>query len=235
MYVPSSLPCPPSTNVSARFSVQGAPSDALAFSNCLIVNPSDFAQGQHVLVKQSFPLTIRCVSTSSAQSHMSNTNVEYSHDNTGKVPQGSIGASATQRQWIGLSLSGDSVTVEPFPQPPPYLESIDIEIGFMKRGLEIAEAFSADEMAQNFLRGFSGTVFATGEILLFEFHGQTLKATVKGVQVVELPNQRSMGNTFGVIMEKTDVTFMKDPSSALKLKSSAKKYPWSLHSTMHSP
>ena len=105
-----------------------------------------------------------------------------------------------QRQWIGLSVSGDTVTVEPMPEDPPYLESLDIEVGFLRRGLEIAEAFSADEMAKNFLRAFNGMVFALGEVLLFEFHGQNLKATIKGLRVVDLPGQRSSATHFGILM-----------------------------------
>ncbi|KAI0775896.1 AAA-domain-containing protein [Trametes elegans] len=197
---------PPPARGGGVFAVQSAPSEQLAYTNCLIVNPSDFAEGQHVLVKQAFPLTTR-------------------HDNTGKIQPGTIGASATQRQWIGLSLAGDSVTVEPLPTPPPYLQSLDLEVGFLKRGHEIAEAFSADDMTKNFLRAYNGVVFGTGEILLFEFHGQMLKVTVKGLQVVELPGKQSNATHFGVVMEKTDVTFMKAPDSAIKLKSSAKKAP----------
>ncbi len=44
----------------ARFAVQSAPSDQLAFTNCLIVNEADFPSGMHVLVKQAYPLTTRC-------------------------------------------------------------------------------------------------------------------------------------------------------------------------------
>ena len=80
-------------------------------------------------------------------------------------------------------------------------------------------------MAQNFVRAFNGLVFAAGEILLFEFHGQTLKAAVKGVQVVELPGQRAGAEHYGIVMEKTDVTVMKASDSAIKLKSSARKPP----------
>ncbi|KAI0355356.1 vesicular-fusion protein SEC18 [Trametes cingulata] len=197
---------PPPPRGGGVFAVQSSPNEQLAYSNCLIVNPSDFPQGQHVIVKQAFPLTTR-------------------HDNTGKIPPGCIGASAMQRQWIGLSLAGDSVTVEPMHSPPPYLESIDLEVGFLKRGHEIAEAFSADDMAKNFIRAYNGIVFAAGEILLFEFHGQMLKVVVKGVQIVELPGRQQEPVNYGVVMEKTDVTFMKSPESAIKLKSSAKKAP----------
>ena len=95
--------------------------------------------------------------------------------------------SLSHSQWNGLSLTGDSVTFEPFPQSPPYLQSLDIEVGFIKRGREIAEVFSADEMTQNFVCTFNGVVFAMGKILLFEFYGQTIQATVKGVRSWNFP------------------------------------------------
>ena len=53
-----------------------------------------------------------------------------------------------------------------------YLQSLDLEVGFLRRGQEIAEQFSADEMAKNFIRAFNGMVFGIGEILVFDFHGQ---------------------------------------------------------------
>lgn len=45
-----------------RYAVVSSPSDALALSNCLIVHPSDFSSGQHVFVKQQYPLTTRYAS-----------------------------------------------------------------------------------------------------------------------------------------------------------------------------
>lgn len=55
----STLPTPGLTFHIARFAVQGSPNNELALSNCLVVCPSDFPDGQHVLVKQAFPLTTR--------------------------------------------------------------------------------------------------------------------------------------------------------------------------------
>lgn len=165
--------------------------------------------------------------------------ISLSHDNTGKLQPGTIGASAFQRQWIGLSLTGDQATVEPMPPPPhpaapSFLQAIDLEVGFLRRGLEITEQFSADEMAKNFIKAFSGIVMSTEEVIAFEFHGQNLKATIKSVAVLDLadeqrkgiPNggQRTVGHEhMGILFEKTDVTFMKAPDSAIKIKSSAKK------------
>lgn len=48
-------------NPQHSFSVQPAPSDTLALSNRLIVHPSDFRDGEHVLVKGEFPLTVKYV------------------------------------------------------------------------------------------------------------------------------------------------------------------------------
>ena len=49
------------TKLYHSFSVQPAPSDILALSNRLIVHPSDFNDGEHVLVKGEFPLTVKYV------------------------------------------------------------------------------------------------------------------------------------------------------------------------------
>ncbi|KAF4619220.1 hypothetical protein D9613_004974 [Agrocybe pediades] len=211
---------PPPPRSGGSYGVASSPSDALALTNCLIVHPSDFPQGQHVLVNGSYALTVR-------------------HDNTGKLQPGVIGASAMQRQWIGLSLTGDQATVEPLPSPPhpaapSFLGAIDLEVGFLRRGHDIAEQFSADDMVKNFLKAFSGIVMSADEVIVFEYHGQNLKATVKSVSVLDLadeqrkglpPSQGSGHKHMGILFEKTDVTFMKAPDSTIKLKSSAKKAP----------
>lgn len=44
----------------SSFEVLECPSD-LVFTNCLIVHPSDFQAGQHVLVANQFPITVRLV------------------------------------------------------------------------------------------------------------------------------------------------------------------------------
>ena len=123
----------------------------------------------------------------------------------------------------------------PHPAAPSFLQAIDLEVGFFRRGLDVAEQFSADEMARNFIKAFSGIVMSTEEVIAFEFHGQNLKATVKSVAVLDLadeqrkgvPNggKRTVGHEhMGILFEKTDVTLMKAPDSNIKIKSSAKKF-----------
>ena len=150
---------------------------------------------------------------------------------------GVIGASALQRQWIGLSLTGDQVTVESLPPPPhpsapSFLQAIDIEVGFLRRGVVTADQFSSDEMSRNFIKAFNGIVMTSDQIIVFEFHGHNLKATIKAISILELADeqrggarggQQTANHNMGILMEKTDVTFMKAPDSPIKIKSSSKK------------
>ena len=135
-----------------------------------------------------------------------------------------VGASLTQRQWIGLSSSGDEVTLQPLPSQfsRNYLQTIDLEVAFLKRGHEIAEQFSTDEMASTFLRGHKEKIFGVGESLIFEFHGQNLRILVKSFSVVDLPGGGA-GATMGILMEKTDITLVKAADSLIKLRGSSKK------------
>jgi len=139
--------------------------------------------------------------------------------------------------WIGLSAQGDSVTVEPLDLEASgndiYLGSLDVEAGFWNPKQDVPEQFSADEMSQSFLKAFNGQVFSQGQILVFDFHGITLKATVTGLQVVELAALQSKrsGNAgpapgagrVGVLMAQTEVNFIKAGDSSIKIKSSARK------------
>lgn len=144
-----------------------------------------------------------------------------------------------QRQWIGLSVAGDVVNVEPLPSPPNpsaplYLQSLDLEVGFIRPRHEIAEQYSADDMAHTFLKAYNGILISADEILVFEYHGQNLKVIAKNVSVLELADEQRRGGApgrriprhdrMGILMDKTDVTIMKASDSLIKIKSSAKKW-----------
>ena len=46
------------------FSITSSPNNALAFTNCLIVNPADFPDRTQVLVKQAYIMTTKYARTS---------------------------------------------------------------------------------------------------------------------------------------------------------------------------
>jgi len=154
------------------------------------------------------------------------------HDNTGNLSPGQVGASSSQRQWISLSIQGDEVTIVPLDLPPAeiYMGSLDLEVGFWRRGLEIAEQFSADEMANSFIKAFNGQIFGLDQQLVFDYHGHNLKAIVKGMNILELAEGQQRRRAahgalsgMGVLMDRSDVTFIKAADSRIKIRSSAKK------------
>jgi vesicle-fusing ATPase len=135
-----------------------------------------------------------------------------------------------QRQWIGLSLSGDGVTIDLFPQEPPYLQSIDVQVGFVRKGVENQVPYSADEISSNFIKTFNNVVFAPGEILTFDFKGEKLKMTVVSMSLIELPDKQNRARSgrqtqmeMGIVMSGTDVNIMKAADSMIKIKSTSKR------------
>jgi vesicle-fusing ATPase len=140
-----------------------------------------------------------------------------------------------QRQWIGLAVAGDTIPIEPCPTQPNYLQSLDLDVGFLRK-TDSKEAYSADELARNFLKAFTGIVVAVGEYMIFDYHGQNLKVLVKSLSVLELSEQQRGGGggrrseygpdprSFGILMDKTDITMMKaSDGNGINIKSSAKK------------
>ena len=140
---------------------------------------------------------------------------------------GTISVNSAHRQWMELSLAGDQVPVQPLTFTPPYLESIDIEISLHRKN-DVAE-ISADDLTKHFVKVYGGGMFGLGEAFIFEYRGFNYRGTVKGLRVVELAAEQLRGagggrDDMGVMMERSDVTFMKGEGGGLKLKSSAKKY-----------
>ena len=94
-----------------------------------------------------------------------------------------IAANNPQRQWIGLNASGDEAEVDLLDLnqygQDVYLTGLDIELGTMKPRAVVDEELSTDEVTKSFLKCFGGMMFSPKQILLFEYHGYFLKATIK--------------------------------------------------------
>ncbi|KAH0840245.1 P-loop containing nucleoside triphosphate hydrolase protein [Lanmaoa asiatica] len=207
---------PPPPRSGMTYAVVGTPNETLALKNCLIVHPSDFPNGAHVIVKGRYPVTI-C------------------HDTSASISPGVVAASMSLRQWMELSLSGDEVTVEllpasPHPDAPPFLQSINFVASFWKKNYENTVPYDQDEMISKFLNAYSGLVFASGGILTVDFKGDKLRLIVDSLGLLDLVDQQKGGRSnnprlieMGVMMQKTDITIMKEGGSPMKIKASAKR------------
>ena len=60
-----------------------------------------------------------------------------------------------------------------------YLVGLDIELGTMKPRAVVDEQLSTDDITNIFMKSFGGILFSPKQILLFEYHGYLLKATIK--------------------------------------------------------
>lgn len=149
----------------------------------------------------------------------------FSADKSGLVQPGQIGTAMLQRQWAGLSAQGHYVQAAAFDPASDgtgvYLAGLDVEISQLRKGMETSEVFDADEMTHNFLRAFEGHIFTKGQVLVYEFHGNTLKASIHGVSSVEGNN--GVHAQRGVLIGQTEVNLFKAPDSMLKMRASGKR------------
>ncbi|GAA5990739.1 hypothetical protein JCM10908_003214 [Rhodotorula pacifica] len=201
----------PASGSGGRFAVVEAPSASHALSNRIVLSETDWAGTPYVAIKGQFL---------------------YSTMFDSKVAPGTIGASRLVRQFAGLSQSGDVVDVEPFDPyslgSDIYLASLDLEIAYWFEKNAQPTAYSADELQDVFRRAYDGLIVTVGQPLVFDFHGQNLRATVKSLHNLALEGKGnvSWGHArSGILTSQTEVNFVKDPASAIKIKSSAKKAP----------
>ncbi|BGP18763.1 hypothetical protein JCM10213_004278 [Rhodosporidiobolus nylandii] len=200
-----------------RFAVVEAPSPSHALSNRIVLNQQDWGQTPYVRVKGNFV---------------------YATMFDPAISPGTIGAARLVRQYAQLSQAGDVVDVEPFDPASElggdaYLASLDLEVGywFEKNAAQQTTPFSADELQSVFVRAYEGLILTVGQPIVFDFHGMNLRATVRGVQTLGLgggageKGRKGGGGRTGIITAQTEVNFVKDPASAIKIKSSAKKPP----------
>ncbi|GAK65000.1 vesicular-fusion protein SEC18 [Moesziomyces antarcticus] len=199
--------------------------EQLILSNCLIVNGQEWGSTQYVLVEGMYVFTAQA-------------------DPTGAIQPGTLGTAKLQRQWAGLSAQGQSVEAVPYDPfafgNSVYLGSIDIEVAFIRKGEVAAQAYDTAEMAKVFARAFENHIFTTGQLLVFEFKGMNLIATIRGVDVVELHEiqQRSQSapqgghagshpsrSDRGILIAQTQINFSATPDGGVKLKASGNRPP----------
>lgn len=177
---------------------------SLNTTNCVVLNPQEWGHTRYVIVSGRFAFTAL-------------------PDNTNTIAPGTIGTALLQRQWARLSAEGHDVVAEAF-EPMAlgkgvYLGSIDIELDFLSRSQYSHSMFDADEMQAIFLRVFDQHILSIDQVLVFEFHGQNLKATVRGVHSVDT----SIAHHMGIVIPQTQVQFYQAPGGSLQIKTSGKR------------
>ncbi|KAI9142196.1 P-loop containing nucleoside triphosphate hydrolase protein [Paraphysoderma sedebokerense] len=197
--------------------VNKAATEALAFTNCIILSPVDFpATIKYVIVNQIFVFNVRF--------------------DTSVVP-GEAGTSMLHRRWASLSLNQE-VTVAPY---DPFAQNIPIsaytlqfEVSTVRRGQVVTETLEASEMSSLIAQNFNGQLFTVGQSILFEFHGINMLLNVMSMEVVDLDTVQKMirgdvkdvnkqSANVGMLITQTDIHLTKAADASLKIKGDAKK------------
>lgn len=200
-----------------RLVVTKSPSEALALTNCIIINPTDanvHLKTGYILIGRKFILATRA---------------------EGAMAPGQAGFSSTHRNWMQLAL-GDSVEGEPF-DPLSYqaggacfLERALFEVDVLRRTAQTALSFDTDRMAEVFATAFARQPLTVGQPIVMDFGGHNLLLKVHSLAkvmaaastsghisgVVTTPQQE--GTTkWGVLLDKTELRFSRAPDSLIKL------------------
>ncbi|SCV72470.1 BQ2448_4007 [Microbotryum intermedium] len=183
----------------------------LAHTNKIVVSERDWQGVHYVNVRQ----------------HMRPTSTPYSILPHPKIESGTIAAGLLIRTHLGFSKLGDTAVLSTLDSlgPDAYLASLDLEVAYLQRNAEPDEPYDTDQLQQIFLSAYDGLMVSIGQPMAFEFRGRNLKVTVKGLHHLSLGTKGGSASQAGIITSETEVNFIKDPASAIKIKSSAKKAP----------
>lgn len=153
---------------------------------------------------------------------------------------GCISMSDPQRTWCGIGLQDalEGEVYDPFSTGmPPFVGSMDVEIGFASVKKFSSEAqYDQDQLAADFNKKFDGHIMSPGERILMDVSNIPLLIKVKTITLVDptitlvdLANMsgdaptRSDPGARGILMGQTGINFFKDAASPIKLKGSNKR------------
>ncbi|BEI82591.1 hypothetical protein CcaverHIS002_0304590 [Cutaneotrichosporon cavernicola] len=195
-------PQPSSGGGRGIFGIAPCPSDPLALTNRLVVNPADFPQDvENVILRGKYILSII-------------------RDNTGTLPPRHLGPSKIQRQWMGLSAVGETVDCEPYRAGSgDFASDVELEVGFLVKRKETADLFDAENMSTAFINAFPDLPLTPLQTLVFDYRGHQLKVLVRNVSTLD-----GKEGATGIVMDGSDILWSKDPGSNMKLKSSSKMH-----------
>lgn len=146
-------------------------------------------------------------------------------------PNNCISMSDPQRTWCGIGMLDEIMgeVFDPFSTGnPPYVGSMDVEIGFASTKKISDAQYDQDQLAAIFVRNFQNQIFSPGQRILMDVSNIPLMIKVKTVTLVDLTNMgdaptRSDGGARGILTNQTGINFYKDASSPIKLKGSTKR------------
>ena len=193
-----------------QFKVDNCPSNAVALSNCIGVNPRDFQE-----MGNREPVIL-------------DGNFVYSIYKDESVAPGVVGLAGNMRLWGKWSLH-QPVVVEPFNifdgNKQSYLGSVDLVVDFRSRSKAHSAPINHDELVQHFLKMYENQILQPTQSIVMDFKANIFLVTVTGIQVLDInnlgdvPNLQTLSdlNAKGILIKQTQLNMYPQEGSSINI------------------
>ncbi|CAR65941.1 DEHA2G10252p [Debaryomyces hansenii CBS767] len=193
-----------------QFKVDNCPSNAVALSNCIGVNPRDFQE-----MGNREPVIL-------------DGNFVYSIYKDESVAPGVVGLAGNMRSWGKWSLH-QPVVVEPFNifdgNKQSYLGSVDLVVDFRSRSKAHSAPINHDELVQHFLKMYENQILQPTQSIVMDFKANIFLVTVTGIQVLDInnlgdvPNLQTLSdlNAKGILIKQTQLNMYPQEGSSINI------------------
>ncbi|ODV78283.1 cytoplasmic protein [Suhomyces tanzawaensis NRRL Y-17324] len=204
---------PPSPAFKRQFEVANGPNNRVALSNCIGVNPRDFADFPNrapLLLDGNYVCTLEKEET---------------------VAPGTIGLAANVRLWGKWSLT-QTILVESYniflgkqQQQQQYLGGLEILIDFHVKSKANSNPVKHEELVDIFINNYQNQILQPTQKIVMEFKGIIYGLLIHSVQVIDLNSKEKLPSikessdlsVKGILIKQTEVIFYPNENSIINL------------------
>lgn len=191
-----------------KFEVANCPSNQVALSNCIGVNPNDFSEFENkspVLLDGHYVYSI--------------------HKDENMEP-GTIGLAGNMRTWGKWSL-GQEIIVQSFnileSTKHSYIGNIELMIDFRSRSKATSTPVDHEELTHIFLKNYENQILQPTQTIVMEFKGVIYSVLVTNIEVIDVQNHlpsvtnSSDLSTKGILIKQCEINFFPYQDSKVNL------------------
>lgn len=201
----------PNYRFSAQLKVDNCPSNSVALSNLVALNPNDtpLQDGNYIILDNQFVYSI-CKDPS--------------------VKPGTIGLAGNVRIWgkwsLNQSVKVDGFNLNDFPSNMIYIKSIEILIDFRSRNKANSAPINHNELIGQFLNNYNNQILQPSQSIVMDFKGQYFSLLINSVQPFDISGgkQGEMGSDLsskGILIGQSEVNFYPGNNSIINLQKDA--------------
>ncbi|CAH6723646.1 vesicular-fusion protein Sec18p [[Candida] jaroonii] len=193
-------------SIHKTLTVVNCPSNAIALSNQIAVNPQEFPN--EITYTRLDKLFV------------------YSIARDPNIPPGSVGLSGSIRQWGKWSLN-QKVDVRTFgfndfKTPQIYIKSVEILIDFRQKSKSHSNPINHDELIQQFVNSYKNQVLHPTEPITMDFKGQYYSLLINSIQTMDISGKKfgDLGDridNMGLLIDQSEVNFYPSNDSPINL------------------